>query len=80
MLILLHSTPEEGLRLAERIRETIEQTAVMYKGIRVKVSMTFGFGSGAESRMIEKLVTVVDARLYIGKENGKNQVVSKSSI
>lgn len=40
--------------------------------------MTFGFGSGAESRMIEKLVTVVDARLYIGKENGKNQVVSKS--
>lgn len=42
--------------------------------------MTFGFGSGAESRMIEKLVTVVDARLYIGKENGKNQVVSKSSI
>ena len=30
--------------------------------------------------MIEKLVTVVDARLYIGKENGKNQVVSKSSI
>lgn len=80
ILILLHSTPEEGLRLAEHIRETIEQTAVMYKGIRVKVSMTFGFGSGAESRMIEKLVTVVDARLYIGKENGKNQVVSKSSI
>ena len=38
--------------------------------------MTFGFGSGAESRMIEKLVTVVDARLYIGKENGKN--LSKS--
>ena len=80
ILILLHCTPEDGLILAERIRETIAQTEIMYKGIRVRVSMTFGFGCGTESRMIEKLVTVVDARLYVGKENGKNQVVSKSSI
>lgn len=67
--------------MQERIRETIDKTAVMYKGIRVKVMYDFWLWQRCGKQDdLRKLVTVVDARLYIGKENGKNQVVSKSSI
>ena len=69
-----------GLEFLQELRQSSAIPVILLTANDTEMDVVMGFGSGAESRMIEKLVTVVDARLYIGKENGKNQVVSKSSI
>ena len=40
--------------------------------------MTFGLCDYGDAMNIEKLISLADKRLYIGKKNGKNQVVTAS--
>lgn len=38
--------------------------------------MTFGISSTAESKDLQELIHLADKRLYCGKRNGKNKVIS----
>lgn len=75
ILMLLSCEREDGIRIAERIRKCVEGRSIHYEDLTVHVSMTFGFAFYDEVQGIEKLVALADDRLYVGKENGKNQVV-----
>lgn len=79
ILILLSCEREDGVRITERIRKCVEGRSIHYEDLTVKVSMTFGFAFYDEAGDIEKLVALADDRLYIGKGNGKNQVVSETN-
>ena len=78
ILILLDCGKEKGLAVAEQIRSSVEEKHMQYNEEEIKVSMTFGFAFHNEAKDVEKLVALADARLYVGKGNGKNQVVSIS--
>ena len=78
ILILLSCEKEDGIRITERIRKCVEGRSICYEDMTVNVSMTFGFAFYDEIEGIEKLVALADDRLYVGKENGKNQVVTES--
>lgn len=55
-----------------KIREMVVRT----EGFEIKVTMTFGVVPGDIHKSIEEMVEGADAKLYYGKQNGRNQVVT----
>ena len=50
----------------------------MYKDYRFHVTMTFGISTSMERRDLTGLIELADGRMYVGKNNGKNQVIDDS--
>ena len=76
-LIAIDGNKRVTVDVAERIRGMIEDMVVVSHGYTIKITMTFGVCESTPGLSIEKLVDVADERLYKGKQNGKNQVVSE---
>ena len=76
ILLLINGPETAAITLAEKIRTSIEQAGVTEEGTEVSVTMTFGVASYVPGFKINKLIQLADNNLYIGKINGKNQVVS----
>ena len=55
----------------DRIREMVVST----EGFDIKITMTFGVVEGAPDK-IEHLIELADEKLYYGKQNGRNRVVT----
>lgn len=64
---------DAGMHL-EKVLENIREMVVETEGYEIKVTMTFGVMQGTEAP-IEEIVEAADAKLYYGKEHGRNQVV-----
>lgn len=77
ILIIMHGSTDECLSVIKRIRSEINSLALEYEGRTIKISMTFGFAPGSLSADIDKLLTVVDKRLYKGKSSGKNVIIAE---
>lgn len=76
-LIAIDGNKKVTTDVAERIRGMIEDMVVISHGYTIKITMTFGVTESTPGLSIEKLVEIADERLYQGKQNGKNQVVSE---
>lgn len=61
--------------LVENIREKVAETEFSYEGNSLRVTMTFGISTSMEQTEMKKLIELADARMYAGKQNGKNCVV-----
>lgn len=57
-------------KILDNIRELVVET----EGYVIKVTMTFGVVTGSDIES-ESMVEAADAKLYYGKQNGRNQVV-----
>lgn len=77
ILIILSGKSDDCFELMERIRLEIQNQQMSFGIKQINVTMTFGFTDYSEAMNIEKLVSIADKRLYEGKRNGKNQIVSK---
>lgn len=75
ILMLIPADQERGREIAEKIRKEIENLEIDYEGAILKNTMTFGVSCSQEADSLDGLVKVADARLYQGKNLGKNQVV-----
>lgn len=78
ILILLKGTPEECIEINDRILREIRRTTVESGNYKINVTMTFGLCDYGDAMDIEKLISLADKRLYIGKKSGKNTIVSES--
>lgn len=68
-------TVREAYEITEKIREYIASHIFNYNQIALNLTMTFGISSTDEKSDLEGLTRLADARLYQGKENGKNCVI-----
>lgn len=85
-LLVIMGTKEDCLARLNEMRDRIIALKIEYNNIQVKVTMTFGFVDCLEilehtefinpSSNIDALVQIADSRLYYGKENGKNTIIS----
>jgi two-component system cell cycle response regulator len=76
-LVLAGTDLDGGVRLAERIRQTIEQTPVeIENGTRLRITASFGVASMPPATTSEELLAAADEALYAAKTGGRNQVVS----
>ncbi len=75
-LLFVHGTKEEAYFVAERIREALY--AVVFKdkrGSNFSVTLTAGIADNRTDKPLRMVIQEADDKLYIGKRNGKNQVI-----
>jgi len=75
---LIASVGETASEVAHRLEEFIvevENHTFVCGSDLIKITMTFGVNEYNERRGIHETLQEVDAKLYHGKENGRNQVV-----
>ncbi|MCJ8169257.1 GGDEF domain-containing protein [Atopomonas sediminilitoris] len=77
--ILLQDTPREAAEpVIQTLRQHIADTAITLEHGPVHLSATFGMAEWpSDGRTISQLFKRADMRLYRGKEQGRNQVVSQ---
>ncbi len=78
MLLILRGGREEALERLSAINESIRSAEVQHEDNIVRLTMTFGFAHHSESETLDMLISMVDKRLYYGKQNGKNVIISQS--
>lgn len=75
---LPNTTAKEAFVFADRVRKLIEEaefTALDEKKSTVKVTVSMGIAQFAEEmQKIDDVIALADERLYVSKENGRNQV------
>jgi len=79
-VILAPETPLEGAQvLAERLRQSVEETPFQYATAEVNVTCSFGVAELAEGmESSEQLYASADQALYASKGQGRNRVSSYS--
>lgn len=75
-LILVNDDAEIAGEVAERIRKAIDNYDFYYNGKSLHVTITLGISGYYSSSKVKTLIEIADKRLYKGKENGRNQVVT----
>lgn len=76
--LILPETPAEGARvLADRLRAAVEETVVVYDGVSIQISASFGVASAdvVAPGMADRLLTAADEALYKAKAAGRNRVM-----
>lgn len=77
ILVLLKTDLSRAEAAAERIRFDVAKDPIKYQeDIEVPVTITIGISPYVAGTTIKKMMEDADAKLYVGKHNGKNQVVS----
>jgi diguanylate cyclase (GGDEF)-like protein len=75
--ILLNTDEERAVAAAERIRADIERDPVNYRNeADVFVTVTMGVAPYRDGMTIQAMMDDADAKLYWGKQHGKNRVVN----
>jgi ABC-type branched-subunit amino acid transport system permease subunit len=76
-LIIMTEQPErEAQAVLTGIAEKIRSYPFSYDGYQIRITMTFGLTSGVIGPDFESLVKLADQRMYQGKRQGKDQIVS----
>jgi len=75
--ILLEDSDEQGAwKVAERLREMVEQLKLRFRGEIVPVAISLGIAAfPRDADSLEKLVSCADQALYRAKDEGRNRTV-----
>ena len=57
-------------------RKEVERYPFDYEGTKLHVTMTFGLSYVAAGKNVNAAMTDADEKLYVGKNSGKNKVVT----
>ncbi|MGZ8180961.1 MAG: diguanylate cyclase [Methylobacter sp.] len=76
MAMLLPNTEvSDALRIAERVRQTIEKNVIEYeKGKNLNITVSIGISTLTESETSADLIKRADEALYYAKAHGRNQI------
>lgn len=76
LLVLEHCDKEKGREVIRTLMQDINGMKIAYQDVTIRVTMTFGLVEGNLSEDYEELIRLADARLYYGKEHGRNRLIS----
>lgn len=65
----------QNSKMLETLRRTINETTFAFDEQTIPVSVTIGVSVYEEGQSIDQWIRSADRKLYVGKNNGKNQVV-----
>lgn len=75
ILIVKSTSFEQGCTLAERLRERIESMVCSWRGLDLKVTMSFGLTQLSPSGSFEGTIELAGNKLHEAKEQGRNSVM-----
>lgn len=76
LLVYEHCDLKAALEYLEKLREQVLACEVIYNEEILHVTMTYGIVEGRSDEAIEMSVKGADDLLYLGKTDGRNQIVS----
>ena len=77
VICLPETDAKEAEVLAERLRRTIELSAVDFEGTVLSVTISLGLAIGRPGNSIDELIARADAALLAAKIRGRNRVVTE---
>ena len=77
VLVFKKNNGKEAAELTRQLLDEIRKIRIDYEGKEIMVTMTFGVVDGSESSEYGALLNTADERLYFGKKNGRNRVVTE---
>lgn len=75
LCILPETKSKDGLSLAERLREKLEEEYFNYKGLNIKITATIGVAEFDAQKAVDETIRKADVAMYKGKVNGRNTSV-----
>ncbi|MEJ9212051.1 GGDEF domain-containing protein [Bacillus smithii] len=75
LIVLQDCSLEQGIKLAERIRKTVEETDFVYKDKQIYVTISVGVSKYSKEKDLKEFTEKADQALYQAKETGRNKVV-----
>jgi len=77
IVLLPNTSAEAGRKLAEKLRQRLEASVILWEGARIPVTASMGLSSttAEEKRDFDTLYTEADKALYLAKQRGRNRVV-----
>nr|WP_253709024.1 diguanylate cyclase DgcA [Treponema sp. OMZ 799] len=82
-VVMLNNTPvSAAMAIAERIRKLVEESAILYDGQKINVTISIGVSSyNFDLEPAKSIVDRADKALYESKQNGRNRVtLSKNNL
>ena len=73
---LPHTSPNDATTVAERLKQSVEALSLDGEFKDLKLSVTIGVAVATPEDDLDTLITRADNRLYEGKRDGRNQVVT----
>lgn len=67
---------EDTVARTRQLRQSILDHDFTYEKTKMDITMTFGVADGTEFIRYENVIKKADEKLYVGKNNGRNQVVA----
>jgi diguanylate cyclase (GGDEF)-like protein len=74
LLLLPETNVEDAMRLAERVRRTVEERRYVYEGEALPLTITLGISVVRRGDTIAGVIKKADMALYEGKRAGRNCV------
>lgn len=79
-LIITHRPLNEAADIAEKIRAAVESRCLDFGGKTIRITLTLGVSEFNPNSNIDSIITAADKNLYIGKNSGKNCVISADGV
>lgn len=76
LIILPDTSLEKGIEILERVKSSVSETPVIYAEARFEITMTIGVVEFMKNIPQSELIRLADERMYLGKNRGKNRIVS----
>ncbi|WP_439509294.1 putative bifunctional diguanylate cyclase/phosphodiesterase [Marinimicrobium koreense] len=74
-LVLEHCEPDVGVRVAEKLREALDETPFAWDGLSYDISCSIGLVPvNADTPDVEHVLKSADVACYLAKEQGRNRV------
>jgi len=77
MAILSETDTAGGVIFSNKVRKHVEKAKFMYKGQRIKVTVSCGVSERAQHINLKAAINSADEYLYKAKNDGRNQVAYK---
>ena len=75
--LLSETDTKGGVAFAEKVREKVEKSRFMYKGNRIKITVSSGVSEREKHVSLAATLKGADEYLYVAKESGRNRVEYK---
>lgn len=77
--IIIYNTErgyEDFLEILESFIEVVRNSSIEHESLKLGYTITIGAAKGIDAISYEELIKIADEKLYIGKNSGKNRIIS----
>lgn len=78
-LLVYQLSHDAAMRKVRQIQQIVREYDFKYEGNALKVTMTFGVEPNNGSESCEERISMADKCLYVGKNNGRDQIIDGST-